>query len=285
MNRISSVREAGGSEGTVPFVGREKLGRFKFARAYYWAKEPVVVQRLFSDSELGLWSPGALVEKVAGKKVRLKYNVQGVFDYNASASTGAVDTLEKEFREAAELILNHRFYYLQATSLKRELPELLDSLMKPYLIDSRQLLLTCNLWFGGAGCKSPLHYDLPENFLIQTYGRKRVILYPPAAGQYLYPALDDALPHFSRVNVFGTEFSEFPLFTKAQSARREFVIGPGDMLYIPMGWWHAVESLDTAVSVNMWWVSKARMLFRWLLPRLMSKTGRNEIKKAMSIHA
>ena len=33
----------------------------------------------------------------------------------------------------------------------------------------------------------------------------------------------------------------------------ETVLYPGDVLFIPAKWWHAVRSLDTSISVNAWW--------------------------------
>lgn len=33
----------------------------------------------------------------------------------------------------------------------------------------------------------------------------------------------------------------------------EGVLEPGEMLYIPVGWWHYVRSLGVGVSVNFWW--------------------------------
>jgi len=31
------------------------------------------------------------------------------------------------------------------------------------------------------------------------------------------------------------------------------VLGPGDTLYIPVGWWHYVRSLSISFSVSFWW--------------------------------
>jgi lysine-specific demethylase 8 len=33
----------------------------------------------------------------------------------------------------------------------------------------------------------------------------------------------------------------------------ETLLGPGDCLYIPVGWWHYVRSLTVSFSVSFWW--------------------------------
>ena len=44
---------------------------------------------------------------------------------------------------------------------------------------------------------------------------------------------------------------EFPGFLEAEYV--EGVVGPGDMLYIPQGWWHFVRGLTPSFSVSFWW--------------------------------
>ncbi|KAK5015993.1 hypothetical protein LTR60_002615 [Cryomyces antarcticus] len=48
-----------------------------------------------------------------------------------------------------------------------------------------------------------------------------------------------------------TRQAEFPLFATAHYV--EAVLGPAELLYIPLGWWHYVQSLGTAFSVSFWW--------------------------------
>ncbi len=37
------------------------------------------------------------------------------------------------------------------------------------------------------------------------------------------------------------------------AARRwEVVLEPGDVLFVPRHWWHDVECLETAVTLNLW---------------------------------
>lgn len=36
------------------------------------------------------------------------------------------------------------------------------------------------------------------------------------------------------------------------SKARNVVLEAGDVLYLPHGWWHYVENLETAISINVW---------------------------------
>lgn len=44
---------------------------------------------------------------------------------------------------------------------------------------------------------------------------------------------------------------KFPLFFSATCIDVE--MNPGDMLYLPKGWWHAVQAVDPSVSISNWW--------------------------------
>lgn len=65
-----------------------------------------------------------------------------------------------------------------------------------------------------------------------------------------------SLSNTSRVDVFTPmtlDATPFPLFEK--SVRHSAfcaVLQPGDLLYIPPGWWHAMRSEDVSFSVSMW---------------------------------
>ena len=44
---------------------------------------------------------------------------------------------------------------------------------------------------------------------------------------------------------------QFPAFESAEYV--ETVLGPGECLYIPVGWWHYVQSLSVSISLSFWW--------------------------------
>jgi len=48
-----------------------------------------------------------------------------------------------------------------------------------------------------------------------------------------------------------SQLRRFPLFREAKYV--EAVLEDGEMLYIPVGWWHYVRSLSTSWSVSFWW--------------------------------
>lgn len=58
----------------------------------------------------------------------------------------------------------------------------------------------------------------------------------------------------SKLDVFSTdsnkEYSDFS--DQVVSSSMTAVLGPGDMLFFPPGWWHAMRSESTSFSISMW---------------------------------
>ncbi len=104
-----------------------------------------------------------------------------------------------------------------------------------------------NLWVG-AKTRSGLHYDPMDNYLIQIYGEKAAILAPPGDRRKLYPFPDNVAK--SRVDPEDPDLERFP-----KAERVVFSIGtlnPGDLLYIPRGWWHFLRAPHQSISLNLW---------------------------------
>ncbi|KAF1349809.1 hypothetical protein BDV97DRAFT_296160 [Delphinella strobiligena] len=136
-----------------------------------------------------------------------------------------------------------------------------------------------NAWLGPAGTISTMHTDPYHNILCQVVGHKYIRLYPPSETPKLYPrGIDEAgvnMENTSHVDISlarkllepltadGVEASaqldesraefdaSFPLFKDAKYI--EGILAPGECLYIPVGWWHYVESLSTSFSMSFWW--------------------------------
>jgi hypothetical protein len=58
----------------------------------------------------------------------------------------------------------------------------------------------------------------------------------------------------SLVDLDNPDFDQHPFFAQALDAAQTAELGPGDALYIPSLWWHAVSSLDEiGAMINFWW--------------------------------
>jgi len=103
-----------------------------------------------------------------------------------------------------------------------------------------------SLWIGPAGTITPLHHDTTNILFAQLHGRKRIELVSPQETALL---LDPVHGYYSPVDLDGLAAAPHPALRELHV--RQVVMGPGDALYIPAGWWHRVTSLDVSISFSL----------------------------------
>lgn len=101
-----------------------------------------------------------------------------------------------------------------------------------------------HFWFGPGGTITPLHHDMVQIIFAQVYGRKRWRMISPRYSEYLYHHTGV----FSEVDCEIPDYNKHPRFARA--VMTEVVLEPGEMLFVPEGWWHQVKALDVSVSVS-----------------------------------
>lgn len=104
----------------------------------------------------------------------------------------------------------------------------------------------------GNGSHDPGHYDLLHNVYVQVSGWKRFLLMDPCYAYDLYPyPQGHPMDRCSRADLEAPNFQSFPKLRKVRAI--EAILGPGDVLILPCGWYHHVQSLtEDSMSVSFW---------------------------------
>lgn len=148
----------------------------------------------------------------------------------------------------------------------REYLDLADATegLPPYLgnLELRELNSLCHwptyfekmgpprFWIGPAGTVTPLHSDFDDNIFAQVWGRKRIFLAPAHHDAFLYTREANPVLFGSPFDPEAPDYERYPL--ARQASMLEVLVEPGDMLYIPAGWYHQVRALTFSLSSNRW---------------------------------
>jgi hypothetical protein len=105
-------------------------------------------------------------------------------------------------------------------------------------------------WLGPSGTVTPLHCDYDDNIFAQIWGTKHIFLSPPHHDEFLYTSEANAMLFGSKFDPEAPDFDKFPLARHASMI--ECTVNPGELLYVPAGWYHQVRSLTFSLSANRW---------------------------------
>jgi hypothetical protein len=111
------------------------------------------------------------------------------------------------------------------------------------------------LFTGGATSITHMHFDIDLSHILHTQfsGRKRVLLFPFAEQHKLYRKPFEVLSladfsHYHEGN--GTpDYQKFPALKHAQGY--DFTLTHGDTLFMPAGYWHHMEYLDSGFAMSL----------------------------------
>ncbi|EME31676.1 transcription factor jumonji (jmjC) domain-containing protein [Galdieria sulphuraria] len=159
-----------------------------------------------------------------------------------------------EFIDQYIIQTTSRIGYLAQHPLLEQVPSLMKDIQIPeycYLSETNSLP-RIHIWFGPKNTRTPLHYDAQHNLFVQVVGWKYIRLYAPRESSKLYPSEGTLHKNTSLIDdIEQVDTEKYPNFMDA--VYQECVVGSGDMLYIPPGYWHYVKALDKSISLSFWW--------------------------------
>lgn len=228
---------------------RARIADEEFAERYVRGCRPVVLTGHTSDwPAMRKWSPEDLKRRFGHLDVdiQLGRNADENYEHNKLLLTKRVNLGAFVDQVVRGGVTND--YYLTANNeLLRQhdfAPLLEDVGSLPPMCDRSQLMDRSSFWFGPAGTVTPLHHDTLMLFHTQVVGRKRWRLVSPLEWSRVYN-----LRHvFSEVDLERPDPGRFPAF--AEATVLETVVEPGETMFLPLGWWHQVASLDVSLSFS-----------------------------------
>lgn len=240
-------------EGTFDVPRVERPSRREFEERFLYPQRPVIIAGAMEGwPALERWTNDYLKEKAGARTIQSWTKAQ---QFLHDPKKDLCDKAPMKFAEYVDLLADAAIsdgnLYAALLPIRTALPELWPDVSFPAFVDEDKYRYA-NLWFGPGNNSTPLHYDVSNNFLAQIRGRKQLILCPPREIARVYPfPFHYWANRFSQVNVLSPDLARFPAWADAERAVLE--IGPGEMLFIPLYWWHAVWGIEQNMSINYWW--------------------------------
>jgi hypothetical protein len=219
-----------------------------FYRSFYCGNEPVILSDVAKDWPLlSRWTPCYFAKRYGHCIVEVQTGREGDPAYELNLDAHRTRMPLSEFATAVEQTEASNDFYICANNhaLEADLAELFEEIpqLDGYL-DSKMAKGRTYLWFGPRGTVTPLHYDVMNVLLVQVMGEKAITLAPPEVTPLMY----NRKGVFSDVDFTAEKKGQFPLF--ADVVFRSDVLRPGEALFIPVGWWHFIQSLSTSISLS-----------------------------------
>lgn len=246
----------------------DDISREDFLEKYLKPRKPVVIKNMARKwPAYQKWTMDYMKEVVGDVEVPLydSSKADPAAPINASAA-------KMKFGDYIDLIQK------QPTDLRiflfdpiKSAPKLLDDYLAPKELMGGFLDKYPNMFFGGQGSETFLHFDIDMAHIFHTHfnGRKHILLFDYKWKDRLYkiPYATYALEDY---NIANPDFENFPSLDGVEGV--ECFLEHGDTLFMPTGWWHWMKYLDGSFSISLraWdksWAVKAHSLWNLTVQR------------------
>ncbi|UOE41064.1 cupin-like domain-containing protein [Chryseobacterium suipulveris] len=162
-------------------------------------------------------------------------------------------------------------------------PKLLEDFISPKELMGGFLDKYPNMFFGGQGSETFLHFDIDMAHIFHTHfnGRKHILLFDYKWKERLYQ-IPYATYSLEDYNIADPDFENFPALDGIEGI--ECFLEHGDTLFMPTGWWHWMKYLDGSFSISLraWdksWAVKLHSLWNLTVQRNFDNFMKRRYKK------
>lgn len=224
-----------------------------FRKHYYTPMKPVVIKDLAKQwPAYSKWNWDYFKQLVGDKKVALYNNVKS----DAYTPVNAADDY-KTFGEYIDMIsAGPAGWRIFLFNIFEHAPQLVQDFSWPEHLMKGFVKKYPMLFVGGASSITHMHFDIDLSHILHTQfcGRKRVLLFPYQEQHKLYRKPFEVLSMADFSNYYDGEksklnFNDFPAVQKAHGY--DLILEHGDTLFMPGGFWHHMEYLDSGFAMSL----------------------------------
>ena len=258
----------------------EDISKEEFREKYLLPRKPVVIRNMAKNwPAYQKWTMEYMKEVVGDVEVPLydSSKADPSAPINASAAKMKFgDYIDLIQREPTDL----RIFLFDPI---KSAPKLLEDYISPKKLMGGFLDKFPNMFFGGKGSVTFLHYDIDMAHIFHTHfnGRKHVLLFDYKWKDRLYkiPYATYALEDY---DISNPDFEKFPALDGVEGV--ECFLEHGDTLFMPTGWWHWMKYLDGSFSISLraWdksWAVKGHSLWNLTVQRNFDNFMKRKFKK------
>ena len=224
---------------------REDIRPEEFLSDFYAENRPLVVRGFASDwPAVRKWSPEYFREHFGDSEVSITDGRESDPHYDRNQEQHRRTTCMRDLVQRIESTDTSNDFYMVARDRafwKPDMAPLLDDIPTDHgLLDPEKKRQSTVLWFGPKGTLTPLHHDNTNILFVQVYGRKTIHLVAP----------DETALWGMANGIYATGVDPVSPPHELQDVSFQKVeLHPGDMLFLPVGWWHHVRAESVSISL------------------------------------
>ena len=230
----------------------ENISSEEFTKNYYNTMKPLIITGLAKEwPAYHKWNWDYFKAIVGDKKVGLYNNIKS----DAYTPINTADDY-KTFGEYIDMIkAGPAAWRIFLFNIFEHAPQLTKDFTWPEHLMKGFVKRYPMLFTGGATSITHMHFDIDLSHILHTQflGRKRVLLFPHEEQYKLYrkPFEVLSLADFSNYsdNKGHPDYEKFPALKYAKGY--EAILEHGDTLFMPAGYWHHMEYLDSGFAMSL----------------------------------
>lgn len=231
---------------------RSGLSAEEFLERYYAVNRPVILTgEMAGWPALARWTPEYLKDTVGSRPIEFQGGRTGDRLFERHKDTHRRQAPFDAFIDQVLLPDAGNDLYLTAYNSENNAGALAplqgDLGFLDKFLDRHAAVPRGMMWIGPAGTVTPLHHDLTNNFIAQIVGRKQLRLAPAGQVGKLYNDRH-VFSEIADLDDPGIDLARHPRLHGLRLY--DVLLEPGEILFVPLAWWHQVKSLDFSVTIT-----------------------------------